>query len=212
METSKRAIHIDFHTMPGIYDFGENFTADEVVEMFKKANVNYVNLPARCNIGFSYYNTKIGFPYPTMKNNLLVELLQKCKENDIKVVAYLNGGLNHEYMVRNPEIMKVNKDGSFYQGDYVKNNFFRSPCFHKGWGDYLVEEIKEILALDPDGIFCDCLIPRPCYCETCKKLMQDKGIDLDDDKEVYKFSFDTIKDISVYSFYADFYGVSAYKF
>ena len=32
MEKMKRAIHLDFHTMPGIYDFEETFDAAEFAQ------------------------------------------------------------------------------------------------------------------------------------------------------------------------------------
>ena len=59
----KRAVHFDFHTMPGIDNFGEKFDAEKFAEQLDKAHVKYINMFARCNIGFSYYPTKIGIPY-----------------------------------------------------------------------------------------------------------------------------------------------------
>ena len=42
-----RAVHFDFHTMPGIDDFCENFNAEEFAQQMKDANVDYVNVFAR---------------------------------------------------------------------------------------------------------------------------------------------------------------------
>ena len=39
MREIKRAVHIDFHTMPGIDNFGEHFTADEIAQTLQDANV-----------------------------------------------------------------------------------------------------------------------------------------------------------------------------
>jgi hypothetical protein len=88
--------------------------------------------------------------------------------------------------------MKISKTGNVYaDGDRVNNNFFRTPCFNAGYEEYLLNEIKEILTLGPDGIFCDCLLVDPCYCPSCIKLMRGQGIDLADDEAVLRFSYDT---------------------
>lgn len=100
----------------------------------------------RCNIGFSYYDTKIGYRYPGMNSDMLKESIEAFHEQNIKVTAYLNGGLHHELLLHKLEFAKVNRDGSRTQGDPVTNNFFRSPCFNTGWREYLFSEIKEILA------------------------------------------------------------------
>ena len=145
MRKMNRCIHIDFHTMPGITDFGDCFDAQKTAEILKRANVDYVNLFARCNIGFSYYDTKIGTPYPYMKGDMLGELIFECHKRDIGVTAYLNGGLNHELLNHHPEYMKVDKNGNTMGENKITDNFFRSPCFNSGYREYLINEIKEII-------------------------------------------------------------------
>jgi len=43
MNRIKRAIHIDFHTMPGIYDFGREWDAAEFAKTLKDAHVTCIN-------------------------------------------------------------------------------------------------------------------------------------------------------------------------
>jgi len=50
----KRAIHLDFHTMPGIYDVGWDFNADIFARTLVKAGIDYITVFARCNLGFAY--------------------------------------------------------------------------------------------------------------------------------------------------------------
>ena len=64
LKQMKRAVHFDFHTLPGVDDFGEDFDAARFAQQLQDANVGYINFFARCNIGFSYYPTKVGVPYP----------------------------------------------------------------------------------------------------------------------------------------------------
>jgi len=182
MKKIKRAIHFDFHTLPGIDDFCANFDAEKFASQLADAHVDYVNMFARCNIGFSYYPTKMGTPYPTMKGNMFGDVLRECHKKGILVTAYLNGGLNHELLVKNPGFMKIFKDGNVYKGNLAKNNFFREPCFNTPYRQYLLDEIKEILEMDPDGIFCDCIMTTSCYCPACIKKMNEQGIDTSNDE------------------------------
>jgi len=195
MKKIKRAIHFDFHTLPGIDDFCANFDAEKFASQLADAHVDYVNMFARCNIGFSYYPTKMGTPYPTMKGNMFGDVLRECHKKGILVTAYLNGGLNHELLVKNPGFMKIFKDGNVYKGNLAKNNFFREPCFNTPYRQYLLDEIKEILEMDPDGIFCDCIMTTSCYCPACIKKMNEQGIDTSNDEAVFAFALDTIREV-----------------
>lgn len=189
MKKIRRAIHIDFHTMPGIEDFQASFNAAKVAQTLKAAFVDYVNIFARCNIGFSYYPTKIGIPYPGMKGNLLGDTIKECHKLGIGVTAYINAGLNHQLLIQRPEFSRVDKEGKIMGDERVRNNFFRSPCINSGYRQYLYEEIKEMIALQPDGIFCDCFSPKICYCSACIRKMKEKGIDFTDDKMVSEFAW-----------------------
>ena len=195
MREINRAVHFDFHTMPGVYDLGAEFDGAEFAETMKCANVDYVNFFARCNIGFSYYPTKVGTPYPGMKGDILGDVIRECHKRDIGVTAYLNGGLNHEIMNKHPEWMKVDLQGRVFGDDPVGNNFFRSNCFNTEYRKYLFDEIKEILEKGPDGIFVDCMLIRPCVCPRCIDKMLALGIDISDEKAVKRFAFDTVMEV-----------------
>jgi hypothetical protein len=54
----KRAIHLDFHTMPYVYDVGSDFEPEEFVETLKNAHVDYITVFAKCNLGFAYIQQK----------------------------------------------------------------------------------------------------------------------------------------------------------
>ena len=191
----KRAVHLDFHTMPGIEDFGESINANELANQMAYANVSYVNVVARCNIGYSYYPTRVGESYPTMKGNICADIVKALKEKGIGVTLYLNGGLNHMLMVKNPAIMKIDKNGRAYTNPDENMNFFRSVCFNSEYREHLLEEIKELLEMEPDGIFVDCMIPRSCYCPRCIEKMRSEGIDISDENEVYTYSVKLIKEV-----------------
>ena len=184
----KRAVHFDFHTMPGIDNFGEKFDAAKFAEQMEEANVGYVNMFARCNIGFSYYPTKIGVQYPGLKINMLGDVVRECHKRNIGVAGYLNTSINHEIALRHPEWIILRTNGKCYDFETGGANGFRSLCYNSGYGDYFIEEIKEVLGEGVDGIFCDCYRAVPCRCAKCTELMSKEGFDPTDDNAVVKFS------------------------
>ena len=196
MRKIKRAMHFDFHTMPGIYDFNKDWDAEEFAESLVKAHIKYINFVAQCNIGFSYYKTKTGVMYKQMKGDMFGEAVRECHKRDIGVTAYFSGGLNHEQALRHPEWLRIDKEGHVINGDRTAN-FFRTMCFNTGYKEYFLNTLKEILVYDVDGIFIDSLSPFPCYCPTCTAEMLEKGIDINDDIAVMNFSQSKIREFCV---------------
>ncbi len=191
MKEMKRCVHFDFHTMPGIPDILENYSAEDFAETLHKANVDYVNIFARCNIGFSYYPTKVGIPYPNMKGDMVGDTVRALHKRGMGVTLYANGGLNHELLARNPGLSKINRDGTICIGspeERITNNFFRSPCYLGEYRQHLLSEIEELLAYDPDGIFIDCLRAGACFCPVCTERMKKEGVDIKSDEAVYEFA------------------------
>lgn len=193
----KRAVHFDFHTMPGIYDFCRDFDAAAFAEKLKQSHVTMINFFAQCNIGFSYYPTKVGIPYPTMKGDLFGDVLRECHKRGIQVVAYMNAGLNHEMARRHADWCQITRDGEVIHGDRVNGNFFRTNCYNTGYGEHALNVIREICEnYDVDGIFCDCMNVRPCWCSRCTEDMLARGIDLDDVAAVKDFSEEVMLNFS----------------
>jgi len=121
MKPMKRAIHLDFHTMPGIYNFGEKWDAKEFAYILKEARVDYVNAFAKCNLGFTYYPTKLGIPYPTMEGDMFGELLKECHRNGIGVSAYVNWIMSTQgfteigaYKIRSGRLFMGTKQGTAF--------------------------------------------------------------------------------------------------
>jgi len=196
MNSIKRAVHFDFHTMPGIYDFNRDWDAAAYAQRLADAHVTYINMFAQCNLGFAYYPTKIGIPYPGMKGDMFGDLLEECHKRGIRVTAYINVGLNHEQARRHADWCQVNKDGQILWGNR-DGSFFRTMCYNApGYRKYLLDTIAEICAYPIDGLFCDCMGLRPCYCTKCTDDMLERGIDLNDEKAVTDFSYEQILKIS----------------
>ena len=60
----RRAMHFDCHTCPGIKAPFSRFNAEDFAARLAGMRVEYINFTARCNMGYSYYNTAVGKKYP----------------------------------------------------------------------------------------------------------------------------------------------------
>ncbi|MFW6598004.1 hypothetical protein ACQBAU_16905 [Propionibacteriaceae bacterium Y2011] len=178
MRTLKRAVHFDLHTMPGIGDFGADFDAPSFARTLRDSHVDFVNVFAKCNIGFAYYPTEIGIPYPTMTGDMLGETIAACQAEGIGVTAYFNAMLDHEMARRHREWTVVNADGQVIHGDRTKN-FFRNMCIHTPWRAHLLAMITEVVDRYPtvDGIFLDCIQLLPCHGDECASAVAEAGGD-----------------------------------
>lgn len=189
----KRAIHLDFHTMPGIYDFNRDWDAAAFAQRLADAHVKYINAFAQCNLGFAYFDTEIGVKYPGMKGDMFGDLLRECHKRDIGVTAYFNIGIDHEACRLHRDWMKLNKDGSVLSGDLTGNGF-RLPCYESGYGEYKYNLIKEVIEKYPevDGIFLDCINMAPCYGNECLEAIKAKGGDPTNDADVAQHTLDSV--------------------
>ncbi len=187
MRPMKRAMHFDFHTMPGISGLFSGFSAEDFAEKLAENNVSYINFTCRCNIGFSYYDTKVGIKYPGLDRDMLKEVLDACHKRGIGVSAYVNAGLDHEMALRRPEFCRIDRNGRVYGDNRVYDNFFRTMCYNSGYGEHLMNEVLELAAYDVDGIMCDCMVTRECYCPRCMEKMLAEGVDTSSPEAVFDY-------------------------
>ena len=190
MKRMRRAIHFDFHTMPGIYDFGERFDAAKFAETLADTGVEYVNVFARCNEGFAYYPTKVGVEYPGLKGDMLGDTVRECHKRGIGVTAYMNASYDHEQAIRHREWTirnaKINNSN-----DWVFDYFIDMCYLSSGYKQYMLDMIKEVNDnYDVDGFFIDCMGGNVCYCADCVREMKKRGVDIDDEAAALQFSKD----------------------
>jgi len=190
MKRMRRAIHFDFHTMPGIHDFLLRFDAAKFADTLAEAGVEYVNVFARCNEGFAYYPTKIGVTYPGLKSDMLGDTVRECHKRGIGVTAYMNASYDHEQAIRHREWTirnpKINKSD-----DWVFDYFIDMCYLSSGYKQYMLDMIKEVRDnYDVDGYFIDCMGGNVCYCNDCIREMKKRGVDIDDEAAALQFSKD----------------------
>lgn len=187
-EFPKRAIHLDFHTMPSAYNLGDSFDPEEFAHTLLTAKVDYITVFARCNIGFAYYPTTIGTVHPALKTDMLGGMVEACHKVGIKVTAYFNAGLDQDHAANHREWCKVDQQGKVINIAEM-SNFNRQMCRNTPYREHLTSMINEVLDNYPvDGLFLDCITNAPCYGSECLDKMRNLGMDVMDPAQVTRYA------------------------
>ncbi|OIO89575.1 MAG: hypothetical protein AUJ92_21045 [Armatimonadetes bacterium CG2_30_59_28] len=188
MHNPKWCLFYDVHTMPACPDVGHGFDADAFTDRMKDCGVDYVVFHARCNLGVAYYDTKVGIRHPSMKGDMFGDLAAACQRKGIALTAYINVGLSHEEALRHREWTVLTTEGYTYKPDRL-NHFFRSMCYNTGYGDHVVEMVKELVSGYPiAGLFLDCMHQPPCIGIECMKEMKERDVDWEDQYQLAEFA------------------------
>lgn len=194
MQLSPRQIHLDFHTSEHIPGIGSAFDAKAFAKAFKEAHVSSVTVFARCHHGWLYYPSKI-FPdrvHPNLSRpNLLLEEVSALHEAGIRAPVYITVQWDYHSAENHPEWLIRKADGSHEGDSFTRPGFYQSLCVNTGYYDFLeaqTREVCELLGDELDGIFFDIVGIRPCLCAACRREMEQKGIDMNDEKAVRAFA------------------------
>ena len=197
-----RQVHLDYHCSEKISDIGTKFDREEFQETIKKANVNSINLFAKCHHSWSYYPSKIGKMHPHLKFDLLGEQIAACKEVGIKTYIYFTVGWSATDAENHPEWCVRNKDGSFLingqkneqDEDSIKrklpNFYWKFLCVNTSYHNLIISQVEELCKLyEVDGFWFDIYqVHRLCYCRKCLASMKSLKIDIKDDLSVESFN------------------------
>jgi hypothetical protein len=169
-------------------DVGAGFDVEEFTDRIAACGVDYLTFHARCNQGFTYYDTEIGIKHPSLEYDLFGQLAEACQRKGIALTAYLNGGISSEEGLLHRDWTTLYFDGREYRENRV-NPYVRTMCYNSPYRDHLIAMVREIAQKYPvSGFFIDCLAPYKCICPICVAEMKKRGIDWKDEKEVEKFS------------------------
>jgi len=173
----RRQIHLDFHTAPEIPDVGRDFDPDEFADTLSSAHVNSVTCFAKCHHGLFYYPSKVGPIHPSLKFDLLGQMIDACHKRDINVPAYISVQWDQHAAKTHPEWRAVDPDGKLpgpLLGD-APYATWPALCILSGYRQYLADTVKELLdRYDVDGVFFDiCMDQVSCSEPALAKLRKD---------------------------------------
>lgn len=191
-----RQVHLDFHTSEYIDSVGEAFKAEEFVDTLKKAEINSITCFARCHHGWLYYPSKKSpeLIHPNLKNqNLLIEQIDICHKNNIKVPIYTTVQWDGYIAENKPEWLAVDEKGAFINSQNVPEpHFYYTICLNSGYRQYFKDHLQDVIDVvgvdNIDGFFMDILFKVDCNCEKCLGEMQKLGYDHKQKHERIKYS------------------------
>ena len=184
-ELRYRQVHLDFHTSEYIPNVGIDFVAADFARTLKEASVDSITCFARCHHGWLYYPSKNrpDLIHPNLENkNLLLEQIDVCHNNDIKVPIYTTVQWDAYIMENYPEWLSIDENGEFINSQRVPApHFYYTICLNSGYRQYFKDHLLDIIDVvdsdNIDGFFLDILFKVDCHCENCFNQMNLKGLD-----------------------------------
>lgn len=182
-----RQIHLDFHTSQYIPEVGADFNKEYFVKTLKSAYVNSITCFARCHHGYLYYPSQLHPDkiHPNLKNkNLLVEQIDACHQNDIKVPIYTTVQWDALIAKEHPEWLAVDAQGNYINNQNVEEpHFYNILCLNSGYRNYFKNHLQDIInTIGPkkiDGFFMDILFRVACNCNHCRQEMKENDFNPD---------------------------------
>ncbi len=185
-----RQVHLDFHTSPDIPDVGIDFDAAQFVRTLKAAAVNSVTIFARCHHGLSYYPTKVGTAHPSLRRDLLGEMIEACHKEGIQAPIYLTVVWDEDAGTKHPEWRQVDPSGALVgRPPFSKEWGWKWLCMNSPYSDYMAAQTQELCSLYPvDGVFYDIVMQNDpgCVCTNCLTSMKKLGLDPASDADLQK--------------------------
>lgn len=186
-----RRLHPDFHIPPEITNVGAKFDGDSFADSLASAGVDSVVIFAKCHYGHAYWNTTVGRRHPGLgERDLFGEAVEACRQRGIEVLAYYSAlvdgvaGENESWRQRDAE------------GNIVGTPPFRiQVCPNTDYTEnYLLPQMREVTKNYPiSGWHVDAIrVTGGCWCECCREIMKEEGINSDNPEEMAEFRRRTI--------------------
>ncbi len=177
IEGNYRRNLLDMHIDDWKPDFLSKVNVDEYVEALKAAGVQAAMVKGKPHTGLCYYPTKVGRMHKGLKGyDYFGEMIQKCHENGIAVIAYFTQIFDNWAYEEHPSWRLVTAEGKTFReyrggGDF-KNGRYGIVCpNNKEYRAYVEACLTEMNTMyDFEGMFLDMtFFPEVCYCDSCKE-------------------------------------------
>lgn len=172
---SYRGYLIDHHSPDPPIQPLDKLDVGEWETRLKRARVNCMLTYCKDHYGVTYYDTKVGRKHPGLKTDFIAELAAMMKRLDIEFWAYYSLGFDLWAAKTHPDWAARDEEGN------VRRHGSKWPhcCGNTGYRDYMLAQLEEILAYEPDSLFLDIVHTPLCYCRDCRRLFRARyGFDL----------------------------------
>jgi hypothetical protein len=162
---------MDFHNPDFVPDIGHHLDAQEYVKTLKDAAVNSLVTFAKCHHGNCYYPTTLGHRHPSLKQDMLGNILSECQKQEIDTFIYYSVAWDKHIEAENPEWLCRTIDGK-----PIAHEIWNFICLNSPYKrEVAYPQFKELAELYKDkdalGFWLDMcwMPPEGCYCEFCQR-------------------------------------------
>lgn len=186
-----RQIHLDFHTPAMVPDVGAEFDPAEFAATLKAAEVQSINIFAKCHHGFAYYPSKVAPIHPSLKVDLMGSMIEALHSKGIRCPLYVTVVWDEYAAAAHPEWLQMDSRGAVVgrkpYGTNEEAERWKYLCVNSGYLDYVAAQVTELFDLyderfGVDGLWFDILKygADGCSCENCQRGMLEAGLDPSD--------------------------------
>lgn len=170
---SYRRLLVDMH----IPDWDPRFLADldagEYVATIQRGHIDNTMLYCNSHVGHAFYPSKLGPVHAALRGKDFVgDVVTRCHEKGISVVAYYSATFNNEIFLREPDwrMLPIAGEAAYEESRYG------ICCPNSPYRDFAVAQTEELCSRYPfEGIFFDMLFwPYICYCRYCRQRFLDE--------------------------------------
>ena len=177
IEGNYRRNLMDMHIDDWNPDFLAKINVDEYVDALVDAGVQAAMVKGKPHTGLCYYPTKVGRMHKGLRGyDFLGEMVKKCHENNIAVIAYFTQIFDNWAYEEHPEWRLITAEGRNmreYRGEpNFKTGRYGIVCpNNQGYRNYVKECLTEMNTMyDFEGMFLDMTFwPEVCYCPSCRE-------------------------------------------
>ncbi|MFH0797304.1 MAG: beta-galactosidase trimerization domain-containing protein [Candidatus Omnitrophota bacterium] len=193
-----RALMIDQHFPDAPYITFEKFSAREQLKKCLDAGIDSLHLTTKCHWGYSYYDTKFGVKHPALgKRDMVKELVDECRKNDVEAVAYYCIGFDNLAARTHPDWRFKNSEGKdlVWYWNLKDNSGWRwdMACINTGFRKYCLDQIAEFTGKYKfDSIMLDIFhiytwYKSVCFCQGCQSKYRSRGLNPYSEKPEERF-------------------------
>ena len=177
IEGNYRRNLLDMHIDDWNPEFLSKVNVDEYVKALKAAGVQAAMVKGKPHTGLCYYPTTIGRMHKGLKGyDYFGEMVRKCHENGIAVIAYFSQIFDNWAYEEHPSWRLVTAEGKnmreYRGGTDFKTGRYGIVCpNNKEYRAYVEACLTEMNTLyDFEGMFLDMtFFPEVCYCDSCRE-------------------------------------------
>ena len=182
IEGNYRRNLLDMHIDDWNPEFLSRIDIDEYVDALKDAGFQAAMVKGRPHTGLAYYPTKVGRMHEGLKGfDYLGNMIRKCHENGIAVIAYFTQIFDNWAYEAHPERRLVTAEGKGMR-EYRGMGNFKTGRYgivcpnNEGYREYVRDCLTEMNTMyDFEGMFLDMtFFPEVCYCPSCRKKYKDE--------------------------------------